>query len=326
MIPIGSIVTCNKYWWTNLLYINNLYPWDTSKVCMDWTWYLANDMQFYVLAPLLLIPLYYLYPLGLLLSAALIVATFITTGAIAGTHKFNPRIFTENQAEGMIEIYTKPYCRASPYIVGLVLGLLLCKKVQINLHWFVDWLIYSATWLMSAGCCFSVVYGLYSSWHGHTLTLAETVSFFMFSRFTWSVGVALMVFACHNGYGWIINDFLSMELWTPLSRITYSAYLVHPVVVNAISRTLPEPFTYTDYTMAVYIVAAVVLSYGAAGVVAVFVEFPLSNIENLVFKALGLYRRQSLEMDEDAAANNDANEAKESSESKATASFSNNEI
>ena len=26
--------------------------------CMAWSWYLANDMQFYILSPLMLIPLY----------------------------------------------------------------------------------------------------------------------------------------------------------------------------------------------------------------------------------------------------------------------------
>ncbi|KAK3580062.1 hypothetical protein CHS0354_001014 [Potamilus streckersoni] len=47
---------CENSWWTNLLYINNLVH--TDKMCMTWSWYLANDMQFFVLSPLILIPLY----------------------------------------------------------------------------------------------------------------------------------------------------------------------------------------------------------------------------------------------------------------------------
>lgn len=74
--------TCEKYWWRNLLYINNLY--DRKELvrvslkinlkknsiqkykkkknfsyvflqCMSWSWYLANDMQFFTIAVALLI-------------------------------------------------------------------------------------------------------------------------------------------------------------------------------------------------------------------------------------------------------------------------------
>ena len=57
--------------------------------------------------------------------------------------------------------------------------------------------------------------------------------------------------------------------------------------------SIHEPVQYTDVTMAVYAVAAVVLSYGFAAVVAVFVEFPLSNVEATVFKILGFSSRES---------------------------------
>ena len=66
-------------------------------------------------------------------------------------------------------------------------------------------------WVVSAGCCFSVVYGLHSAWNGHELSRAQNVSYLMLDHFTWSVGVALMVFAYHIGCGWIVNDFLSMK-------------------------------------------------------------------------------------------------------------------
>lgn len=46
-------ITCNKYWYRNILYINNWYPF--SEICMLWSWYLANDMQFYIIAIILLV-------------------------------------------------------------------------------------------------------------------------------------------------------------------------------------------------------------------------------------------------------------------------------
>lgn len=46
-------VTCDQYWWRNALYINNFFP--QAEFCMLWTWYMANDTQFYVLASILLL-------------------------------------------------------------------------------------------------------------------------------------------------------------------------------------------------------------------------------------------------------------------------------
>lgn len=46
-------VTCSKFWWRNILYVNNFYP--LNEICLMWSWYLANDFQFYVIAIVLLI-------------------------------------------------------------------------------------------------------------------------------------------------------------------------------------------------------------------------------------------------------------------------------
>jgi peptidoglycan/LPS O-acetylase OafA/YrhL len=288
-----TVQQCNKYWWTNLLYINNFYPWELGQECMGWSWYLAIDMQLYVLAPLVLIPLYYFFPIGLIISGGLVAVTIAANGAIAGTKNLLANTVISADVRESDDIYIKPYCRAAPYIVGLVLGYVLFKKVRVNIHWFVDVLIYYGMLVVAAGCLFSTVYGLYGSWHGHELSDAENVSYYMFSRFVWGVGLALMVFACHNGYGWVINDFLSMKFWIPLSRLTYAAYLIHPILLTIIFSSNRQPFPYTDYTLAVYAVGMVVLSFGAAGVAAVFVEFPLSNLEMAVFKSIGLKLRES---------------------------------
>lgn len=46
-------VTCDKYWWRNVLYINNLFP--QSEMCMIWSWYMANDTQFFIIGITLLL-------------------------------------------------------------------------------------------------------------------------------------------------------------------------------------------------------------------------------------------------------------------------------
>lgn len=51
--PHVSIDNCANYWWRNILYINNFY--DLNEICMIWSWYMANDMQFYIVTIIFLI-------------------------------------------------------------------------------------------------------------------------------------------------------------------------------------------------------------------------------------------------------------------------------
>ena len=62
LCPTKNNSNCYKYWWTNLLNINNF--WSESDMCAGWTWYLANDFQFFCLSPIFLLLLVYIQPLA----------------------------------------------------------------------------------------------------------------------------------------------------------------------------------------------------------------------------------------------------------------------
>lgn len=35
------IDSCRTYWWTNLVYVNNIYPTNYDDKCLNWTWFVA---------------------------------------------------------------------------------------------------------------------------------------------------------------------------------------------------------------------------------------------------------------------------------------------
>ena len=295
---------CAKYWWTNLLYINNLYPTETTNSCIGWVWYLANDMQFFVVAPLMIVPLYYNWIVGLVCVGLFLAGSFAASGFSAGyydiqANTFAPFAYGHLPDPNADSLYDRPYHRIPPYLVGIVLGYLVYRKARLQfahlpLGKILNWVGYFVLWILAAGLCLSTVYGLYPTWHHHIPSLAENVIYLMFSRFAWGIGLAFVVFACHNGYGGVINTFLSMKFWIPLSRLTFTAYLVHPIVLSVAFGSARKPVHYTDITLAVYAVGAIALSYGAATIVAVSVEFPLANVEAALFKAVGLGARESM--------------------------------
>ena len=201
-------------------------------------------MQFFILAPLIIIPLYYIYPVGLGLLAVLVPVNLAIIGGIAGGYGLSTNVakFEEvqsAQSEGGPErhnltddIYTKPWTRVGPYLIGILLGFILFKNIRPNFRRErFNHVFYGSLWIIAGVLCFLTAYGLQGRFDGGEFSRSEDLSYLMFSRLAWAIGLAIITFVCHNGYGWIVNDFLSMKIWIPLSRVTYTTYLVHGVVL-----------------------------------------------------------------------------------------------
>jgi len=299
---VKDVSRCEKYWWTNILYINNFYPTNFGDQCYGVTWYLATDMQFFIISPIFLLLLYHFWTIGLAAIAGTMLTSIAVIGTLAGLKNPNANLiqgFLDDSEDGaslsmfaFSNIYEKPYCRINAYLVGMVLGFVLYKKWRVKSNFWIRVNVYGAIWAVAAVCCAIIAFGQYQTWNGHPFNKAENIMFFMFSRTIFSTGIALMIYACHNGFGGAINTFLSWKFWIPLSRLTFMAYLSHPMVLVLMYSTMRFRFIYTEYFLIVLVVAAVVVSYGLAFVFAVFVEYPLANVESSVYKLAGIKRRK----------------------------------
>ncbi|XP_071511439.1 nose resistant to fluoxetine protein 6-like [Diadema antillarum] len=275
-----NVDSCVKYWWTNILYINNFYPRMFMNECIGWVWYLANDMQFFVISPLIILPLYYFPPLGLSLIGFLLFASFGVTGALTGIYKFpagGTQIpgYDKPTMDFSSVIYSKPYCRIPPYLVGMLLGFLMYRQGDRKIR--LKPVLVALGWTVATAVGMSCVYGLFHA----KVTLAGSVLYQMLSRFAWAVALSWVVFACKEGYGGWVNDILSWSAWLPLSRVTYSAYLLHPIVIYIFYGNLKTSFMASLWIMPTYFVGFFALAYAAAVVMALFIEFPFANMEKL---------------------------------------------
>ncbi|XP_029182927.2 nose resistant to fluoxetine protein 6-like [Acropora millepora] len=299
LLGAGTKNPCVDKWWTNLLYINNLYPNSLIKECLGWSWYLANDMQFYVISPLLLFLVFRFRWKGVLVGVGgLLLISLAVTAIIIGV--YNPDVleaeglelgFKEDPNRGSYSdlVYIKPYCRISPYLVGLALGYLIhiekTAPSQSPLNKLRKQAVAVIGWCLASILGLTVVYGIYGATKqgGKPFNKVENILYGTFSRLTWGLALAWVIYACNRGYGSLVNKFLSASYWIPLSRLTYSAYLMHPIVLIVYFGSTHNTTEYSDMLFAFYFVSVVVMSYAAAFVLAVCVEFPMMQLESVLF-------------------------------------------
>ena len=306
--PVWSAVDnyaadCGEYWWTNVLYINNIYP-PFNNQCITGTWYLSADMQFYAISPLLLIPLFLYWPIGLSLTTALLLVCMLVTGVLTGAYKLvlspfqgvlSPNMTLTHWMEILTPYnniyYDKPYCRIPPYLVGLLVGFVLYRELKLPFRRTLSAVLHGGSLVCALVLTSVLVFGLYPMWHGHVYTVTEEVLFNVLSRLAWGVALAFVVYACHNGYGGWLNSGLSWSFWTPLARLCFLTFLIHPIVLFATVESLQRTLHCTYVSISVLMVGELTLSFGIAFAVSAVVEYPLKGVLKAVFKCFGVERQ-----------------------------------
>ncbi|KAL4234454.1 hypothetical protein ACF0H5_006100 [Mactra antiquata] len=276
------MITCRDNWWINLLYINNYVK--TDEGCMGWSWYLANDMQLYIISPLLLVPLFYSKILGGIISGLFIVGAVVTSGLISyhGGYLAQGIPQAGPQPEDFQKHYYVPvWTRFGPYIVGLVTGYILYKtKCQCRIPKVLNIIL----WVICFGTICAIVYGPYSDGETHIFTETENTVFNAFFRTAWGAAICWIIFACATGHGGWINQVLSWSPFIPLGRLTYCAYLIHPLVMEIYYESKDQPIYFSEFETVYMFLGNMVLSYGAAFVVSLVFESPMMGLEKAIFK------------------------------------------
>ncbi|XP_042896783.1 nose resistant to fluoxetine protein 6 [Parasteatoda tepidariorum] len=276
---------CQKNWWWNLLYINNFQK--TTEGCLGWSWYLANDMQFFVISPLFLITLWRWPTIGYsLLTTALFgswAASFIITydynlfsgfGDIA-TSIIQPD-FMDRWTVYFEKLYIKPYSRIGPYLVGIALGYILFKRKitptrDSKIILFVGWVVATSVGL-------TCVYSLY-----HNTTALVATSFYnALSRTAFGLCLSWVIYVCLTQQAVVVDKILSFKLFVPLSRLTYSAYLIHPMLIIGYFGSMRTTLDFSHQTMVILFLGLLTVTYAFSLIVSLLFESPIIRLEKLI--------------------------------------------
>lgn len=67
------------------------------------------------------------------------------------------------------------------------------------------------------------------------------------ARIIWSLGLSWITFVSLHNYGGVVSTVLSLKVCIPLSRLTYCAYLVHPIIIAIFYGSRHQTFDYSFY-------------------------------------------------------------------------------
>jgi peptidoglycan/LPS O-acetylase OafA/YrhL len=73
--------------------------------------------------------------------------------------------------------------------------------------------------------------------------------FITFSRPLWAAALGVVATACAAGRLPRVDAFLAHPAWTPLARLTFGAYLMHPVVIKWFAGTATAPYHFSPHYM-----------------------------------------------------------------------------
>lgn len=211
--------------WSNLIFINNMYPPNSADQCMGWGWFLAVDMQFFMVTPPLIYIQYKKPIIGWILLSIWLAQDLTTSTVLSAVRGYSPSIITP-QPHFFEQFYQRPYCRAAPYIVGLSSGYLFSYIRRNKPNFKIPMPAVILGYIISFSTIFVIVFSIYwdDQWNQF-----ENSLYLGFSRFAWGLSIAYINLSMFLGYGGIIRKFFFARLWQPLAKLTYGAYLSHPL-------------------------------------------------------------------------------------------------
>ncbi|XP_050297632.1 nose resistant to fluoxetine protein 6-like [Anthonomus grandis grandis] len=242
---------CRTNWWSSLIYFQNYI--DVSHWCVGQTWYLNIDYQLYLLAPLFRWALMGKPIIGVLLLLVATSVPMVISFYVTWIHQL-PAIVTNlygNITNFHNLYYLTTHTRAAPWFIGAIYGYYIAQikfgaKKIIRLP--------KIYWWISCGLSLTMLCGVTFTFGSKSLTDAEyhkwhNALFNSLARPTWAVCVGWICFCCVNGYGGIINCFLSLNIFKILNRFTYSIYLLHVTMIYMITFSAKKAGYFTLFNV-----------------------------------------------------------------------------
>jgi peptidoglycan/LPS O-acetylase OafA/YrhL len=290
-------VNCDMVW-SNLIYVNNFVA--LTRQAMPWTWSLAIEEQFYLAFPLFLLLVFYrLRGWRIALLFSLLALGVLIRGAVIyryGIHapvSLAPGVADPGFVAWAEQLYVKPYTRYGSLLCGVIAAALLLRGSAAR--FFTGCGRVPAAGLVVALVAIGLV--VVAPAHVSTARWPAVPSAVFLSAGHSVIGASVayvLLYSLHPGDGLSrgVRRVLSLRLWYPVAQLSYSAYLLHPMVLGLGYGVLAS-YGLLGAPALLFYVLGPLLSLLAALVLYVVVERPFMNLRD-AWRAGGIPARSGV--------------------------------
>jgi len=283
---------CDGSWWSEMLYLMNFLPFNSDDVCMGWTWYLGNDMFFFIVT-LFILPLYHRSKkIGWGCVIGLTLLSFGITTWLVVEHHLSVYLFDHHNTDYSYWAYSKPYCRIPAYFVGVGVGWLLLDMEDAGFTRDNMPKTRSAHVKASIAAAFSFLIMaviVFLPWtdhgyHANSWGDAMSVFYIVFTRPIWALCCAAISLLCFYGYLPQLDRFLAHPMWLAPTRLTFGTYLAHPMIIKLAAGTSINFYTFSGMGVFYRFVGNTLAAYSLSLVFWIMMERPVMTFTSAMLK------------------------------------------
>ncbi|EGG15389.1 hypothetical protein DFA_10223 [Cavenderia fasciculata] len=185
------------------------------------------------------------------------------------------------------DIYQKPWTRVGPYAVGIAMAMIFDQTRQSTnpiIHAIKTWPVVRYTfYVVALGTTTFFTFIPYNAFVGDGWSTLQNALFNACGHTGFVLGAGLFLLTAFAGRGGLVAWLLERPIFKNLSKLTYSTYLIHPIVISSIAFSRVTLFHYKTVNDAASIISNIVFAFTCAFIVHLTIEKPCINLEKLLF-------------------------------------------
>lgn len=268
--------------WTYVAYVNNFVPFESQF--MGWAWSLAIEEQFYIAYPLMFLVVHRLRWTPMWVLCGLMGLAFAVRLIVAVAYELHLPVPLSPYLHGAsfltyFEVdYIKPHTRFGAILLGVIAAYCRSRTTvgqQLDRH-----VGFAAAGLFVAVVAIAfvalVTYRVPAPAWPAAASLGYVVSFRYI--FAGAIAYLLLLSLGSSPVARLLSAILGARIWYPVAQLSYSAYLLHPLLAGSVHRLMFSggPITFSYLVVSFVVTAAVSLL--AAATFYLTIERPFMNL------------------------------------------------
>ncbi|KAM7303679.1 nose resistant to fluoxetine protein 6 [Ixodes scapularis] len=247
------------------------------------SWFLSLNMQYFIIGIPLTLMLFRNPGATSVVILALTLACSAATSTVAYLNNLPPTMLMmtsdwSKAKQNLNMVYYQPFTHFGPFAVGLCLGYILSVKKAPRF----GTATLVAGWLTSLSMLGASLFAPYPFRKGDAFSPVFSAVYAGCHRTLWTLGVAWLTLLCSSNQAGLVGSALSSSSLTPLSRLSYLTYLLHPIPIYVHVASTKEAFQLDHYYMCTLYLGILTTSIILAYLAYVTVELPFASLEAIL--------------------------------------------